>query len=188
MASNPRIGRVIVALAFIPTLLLFAAPARAGDVTSLRFISGRIDGSCGIVVGSGFSCAHPSTGLYQMTFTTAFSVTPVCTANAANTTAMESRIVHVDAVSTTGAAFRSRHTASDTATDVPLSFICTEGGDNTIVAGEGGTGGVEGEVSLVSFEEEVQEFADNVLFGMSIIGAIAVALLAGILVTVGLRR
>jgi hypothetical protein len=48
----------------------------------LRIVRGVLTGAGGIIVGSGFTAAHPSSGTYTITFTPAFSAQPAVTVSA----------------------------------------------------------------------------------------------------------
>lgn len=98
--------------------LIITAGGLATPSTGMT-ITGAVNSTGTVAWGSGFSVAHPSTGVYNVTFTTAFGATPtpVATGGAGNPG------VSITNIATTGMTVNTFNTTSGAASDAMFTFI-----------------------------------------------------------------
>lgn len=93
-----------------------------GGAENLRILRGRISSTGAVLVGSGFTASRTGTGLYVITYSTAFSGTPVLTLSPAVGSTGGPYGAHTNGVLTTSAGVRIT-TASGTNIDDTFDFI-----------------------------------------------------------------
>lgn len=76
-----------------------------GSPENLRIIRGVVSGGGVTLAGTGFSVAHPSTGVFTVTYSTAFTALPTVTSNV-ESGAGAARVVTLEATSASSATFR----------------------------------------------------------------------------------
>ncbi len=95
----------------------------AGGQENLRIVRGVLSAAGGTIVGSGFTAAHSGTGVYTITFTTAFPAAPAVTATA-DSQGGNARVAMTDGVTGGVLTIRVMSISSSPAnTDAPVHFI-----------------------------------------------------------------
>jgi hypothetical protein len=94
-----------------------------GGQENLRIVRGVLSATGSIIVGSGFTAAHSSTGVYTITFTTAFPSAPAANATA-DSGGGNARVAMTDGVTGSVLTIRVMSISSSPAnTDAPVHFI-----------------------------------------------------------------
>ena len=94
-----------------------------GGQENLRIVRGVFSATGSLIVGSGFTVAHPSTGVYTITFTTSFPSAPAANATA-DSGGGNARVAMTDGVTASVLTIRVMSISSSPAnTDAPVHFI-----------------------------------------------------------------
>jgi hypothetical protein len=92
-----------------------------GGQENLRIVRGVLNSSGGIIVGSGFTASHPSSGTYTVTFSPAFSAPPAVTVSGESGGAVPI-VATTDGVTANAASFKLFYSTTGGANDAPLHF------------------------------------------------------------------
>jgi alpha-tubulin suppressor-like RCC1 family protein len=93
-----------------------------GSGENLRIVRGVLNASGGVIIGSGFTVSHPSTGIYAITFSPAFFSASTVTATADSQGGV-SRVAMTDGATASLATIRVTVSTTGAVTDAPVHFI-----------------------------------------------------------------
>ena len=93
-----------------------------GGQENLRIIRGVVTAAGGIIVGSGFTVSHPSSGLYTITFSTAFTGAPAVTVSADSGGSVP-LVATTDGATANYVSFKLFYSTSGSANDGAFHFI-----------------------------------------------------------------